>query len=106
MVRSKKRQNYDGVRKKRKKEHIGNLCNWKCFFCRIKTNKEDRVLLGTTSNSKQYRLGPTYPTLDHIIPQCDGGTYSNDNLVLACNACNENRGSSRLEPFYRLMLQS
>lgn len=35
---------------------------------------------------------PHMATLDHVIPQADGGAFARVNLVLACNACNTARG--------------
>jgi 5-methylcytosine-specific restriction endonuclease McrA len=36
-------------------------------------------------------------TLEHVIPKSRGGTNDYDNLVMACSACNNNRGSLPLE---------
>ena len=32
-------------------------------------------------------------TRDHVIPRCRGGSDQDDNLVLACQACNAARGA-------------
>jgi 5-methylcytosine-specific restriction endonuclease McrA len=32
-------------------------------------------------------------TLDHIIPQCEGGKSTLDNLVVACFKCNRDKGN-------------
>jgi 5-methylcytosine-specific restriction endonuclease McrA len=34
---------------------------------------------------------PRAVTLDHLVPQCDGGTHEPTNLVTACLACNSRR---------------
>lgn len=31
--------------------------------------------------------------LDHIIPQCRGGSHEDDNLVTACDRCNSSKGN-------------
>lgn len=31
-------------------------------------------------------------TIEHIIPQCHGGTNDLDNLALACKSCNNKKG--------------
>lgn len=38
-------------------------------------------------------------TLDHVVPLCNGGTDSVDNLVLACPRCNSQKQSSTLEDY-------
>lgn len=35
-------------------------------------------------------------TIDHILPLCRGGTWDRKNLVLACEKCNRDKGSSTL----------
>lgn len=34
---------------------------------------------------------PRDVTLDHLLPQCEGGTHESANLVTACLACNSRR---------------
>lgn len=31
-------------------------------------------------------------TMDHIVPECNGGQFTPENLVLACFNCNHDRG--------------
>ena len=38
-------------------------------------------------------------TLDHITPRAEGGTYTMDNLLPACNQCNYMKGTMSLEGF-------
>jgi NMD protein affecting ribosome stability and mRNA decay len=38
-----------------------------------------------------HAAAPRELTLDHLIPQCDGGTHANANLVTACLSCNSRR---------------
>lgn len=37
------------------------------------------------------------PTIEHVIPICDGGTNTWDNVKLACRNCNNHKGTSRIE---------
>jgi 5-methylcytosine-specific restriction endonuclease McrA len=37
------------------------------------------------------------PSVDHVVPACDGGPDSDDNFVLACRACNSAKGSKTAE---------
>jgi len=45
-------------------------------------------------------------TLDHIKPQSKGGSWSADNLVCACNECNQAKGDSLLTPAELKMFKS
>lgn len=38
-------------------------------------------------------------TIDHIIPVASGGTEDLDNLTLACETCNHNKGAMSAEEF-------
>ncbi len=48
--------------------------------------------------------GPTLPddapTIDHVIPRSKGGTNDLDNLLLACNKCNNKRGDQMPSPSF------
>lgn len=37
-------------------------------------------------------VGGSYPTIEHVIPLCDGGAHTWDNVKLACHACNTKKG--------------
>lgn len=51
----------------------------RCEICGVECSTDDRRW-GTS--------GPTYPSVDHIIRICDGGTDTWDNVRLACCKCN------------------
>lgn len=36
-------------------------------------------------------VNPREVTLDHIVPQCKGGSHESSNLVMACGRCNFRR---------------
>lgn len=51
------------------------------------------------------RYGPfpaNMATLDHIVPRGKGGRDHSDNLVLACYACNHERGPMAADAFLAL----
>ena len=45
------------------------------------------------------KRAPDLATLDHVRPRSTGGLLSRDNLVLACSACNNERGTMDAEAF-------
>ncbi|MBF9196451.1 HNH endonuclease [Microvirga sp. BT290] len=45
------------------------------------------------------KRGPDLATLDHVHPRSLGGPLTRDNLVLACSACNNERGTMAVETF-------
>ena len=51
----------------------------RCEICGVECNTDDR---------RWGKCGPTYPSVDHIIRICDGGTDTWDNVRLACCKCN------------------
>jgi 5-methylcytosine-specific restriction endonuclease McrA len=55
-----------------------------CQMCGIQTDSKDY-----TPHPKAGKIpGPTYPTIEHIIPVALGGTNITSNLTLACYKCN------------------
>jgi CRISPR/Cas system Type II protein with McrA/HNH and RuvC-like nuclease domain len=76
-----------------KKEEIRSLRivlfeeqNGKCHYCLRQT-----VLT--------VRDQPDSMTIDHIVPACQGGQRTRDNIVGACRACNNVRGAMNYEEF-------
>lgn len=59
----------------------------KCFYCDMKLNINNRIT-----------------TLDHIIPRSKGGTWADENIVLACRPCNEKRATMDALEFLRLKM--
>lgn len=41
----------------------------------------------------------TMLTLDHVVPRSQGGTYTLENVRLACFDCNQERGDEDFETF-------
>ena len=52
-------------------------CGWRCFYCDIKLDKQNR-------------------SVDHFIPLAKGGRHSIEILVAACRSCN----SSKKDKYY------
>jgi 5-methylcytosine-specific restriction endonuclease McrA len=48
---------------------------------------------------------PDLATLDHLHPRSQGGRTCEENLVLACQACNNARGVMEAEAFRALVRQ-
>ena len=48
------------------------------------------------------KRAPDLATLDHVVPRSTGGLLARGNLVLACSACNNERGTMDAEAFRAL----
>ena len=44
-----------------------------------------------------FKVGKTYPTVEHLIPIVSGGSDTWDNVKLACVSCNSKKGTKILE---------
>lgn len=67
---------------------------WRCYYC----GKDMSVCASYESAFKQYPH-PDMPTIDHFIAKRNGGTNSQDNLVLACLDCNMIKKAKTPEEF-------
>jgi 5-methylcytosine-specific restriction endonuclease McrA len=63
-----------------------------CSYCGIETRRRRRGLHGAADLA----------TLDHIVPRSQGGRICEENLVLACQSCNNERGVMDAETFRAL----
>lgn len=61
-----------------------------CHYCGVETRLPIR---------SWGRLDPDHATIDHKKPKARGGTNDPDNLVLACNACNNAKGDRPYDDF-------
>jgi 5-methylcytosine-specific restriction endonuclease McrA len=42
-------------------------------------------------------IGPTYPTVDHIIPKFLGGTDKKENLQILCLTCHRHKEEEKIK---------
>lgn len=68
-------------------EMIANNGNAQCHYCKI---------ICRLSFSNEFKNSAT---IDHKIPRSKGGTNARENLVIACNGCNNLKGSRSYESF-------
>jgi 5-methylcytosine-specific restriction endonuclease McrA len=61
----------------------------RCVYCGIAARRP----------SPGVKRGPDLATLDHVHPRSLGGPLTPGNLVLACSACNNERGTMEAEAF-------
>ena len=61
--------------------------NLNCHYCNIECRPGYRNIYKDSA------------TVDHKIPKCKGGTNARENLVLACNECNNLKGNRSYEDF-------
>lgn len=67
----------------------------RCYLCGVTCDFNDYQIVGGA-----FVVGPTYPTVEHVIPICRGGDDGDDNIKLACHRCNSAksiRSSYRIE---------
>jgi 5-methylcytosine-specific restriction endonuclease McrA len=64
----------------------------RCVYCGVETR---RLRKGVSRAAD-------LATLDHVVPRSTGGPLRADNLVLACQACNNARGVMDAEAFRAL----
>jgi hypothetical protein len=67
----------------------------RCFWCGIEMEK----------NGKRHGqpLRPNHCTTDHVIPTAKGGRDHPDNIVAACNRCNNERGDRPADQWVLLL---
>lgn len=63
-----------------------------CVYCGVPTHRLQKGL----------SRSPHLATLDHVLPRSMGGPLSQANLVLACQACNNERGIMDAQEFRAL----
>lgn len=88
-------------RKLRLRKYLFKRFDGHCVWCGTKT------LWGPIDGSKEF-IPPDYATIDLVVPKSKGGTGERRNLVLACRACNSDKGNKDLTEWLghvRLQLQ-
>ena len=64
----------------------------RCVYCGIPARQPGRGV----------KRAPDLATLDHVVPKSFGGPLNRDNIVLACSACNNERGTMDAQAFRAL----
>ena len=64
----------------------------RCYWCGRQVHTHER-------RAPWHPLRPDHATLDHLLPQSKGGLDTLSNVVLACNACNHERGDMSAKAF-------
>ena len=62
-----------------------------CYLCGKPCDRNDYKIV----NGNKV-VGRNYPTMEHVIPICEGGKHTKDNVKLACHACNSKKGRKLL----------
>jgi 5-methylcytosine-specific restriction endonuclease McrA len=63
-----------------------------CYWCNRPVRRQARA-------KPWHPLSGDHPTLDHLVPRSKGGRDTIENVVLACNACNHERGNMSAKGF-------
>ena len=64
-----------------------------CYLCGCTTYRNDC----TIDSNGNFTAGPTYPSIDHVIPLSLGGEHSMRNARLACVRCNSIKSAMPVE---------
>lgn len=60
-----------------------------CYLCGCMTNRSDYSI----DERGNFVAGPTYPSIDHVVPLSKGGAHDIGNARLACCRCNAIKGN-------------
>lgn len=58
-----------------------------CYLCGRVCDWNDYKIVNDA-----FIVGGSYPTIEHVLALCNGGTHTWDNIKLACHACNTKKG--------------
>ena len=70
-----------------------------CYLCGCTTDRSDYAI----DSNGNFTAGPTYPSIDHVIPLSLGGEHSMKNARLACVRCNSIKGTMPVEQAMELI---
>ena len=62
-----------------------------CYLCQKACDWKDYQIINGA-----FAVGKSYPTIEHVLAICNGGTHTWDNVKLACHACNSKKGKKLL----------
>jgi 5-methylcytosine-specific restriction endonuclease McrA len=84
----------------KRRQEVHKRSGWRCWFCgRDFSDTTEGPPYGSGTNIMDI------PTVEHLIPQCHGGTSHLENLVTACKSCNTAKRYRTVEE-YRAYLTS
>lgn len=92
-----KRESRHRRRERGERRHCGSVSlheleirdNNTCYLCGRKTNRSDYFV----DERGNFTAGPTYPSIDHVVPLSKGGAHDMGNVKLACCRCNAIKGN-------------
>ena len=80
--------------------YLAEAQGWRCCYCgfivirKVASRPEKRAALAAGHRTHRgLAKAMRAATRDHIIPRCEGGTDTRENLVAACWWCNQYRGN-------------
>lgn len=76
-----------GQRRTIQLEQVYQRDKGRCYLCGCSCDFDDYQVIDGA-----FVVGPTYPTVEHVIPFCRGGDDSWENVRLACHRCNSIKG--------------
>ena len=76
-----------GQRRTIQLEQVYQRDKGRCYLCGCSCDFDDYQVIDGA-----FVVGPTYPTVEHVIPFCQGGDDSWENVRLACHRCNSIKG--------------
>lgn len=62
-----------------------------CYLCQKACDWKDYQIINGA-----FVVGKSYPTIEHVLAICNGGTHTWNNVKLACHACNSKKGKKLL----------
>ena len=82
-----RRFNTDSVKKRTRRQKLIDKYGGICQQCGVKTNLKDYTNI-IRHGKKHKKIGPTFPTIEHIVPRCLNGNGEKNNITLLCSKCN------------------
>lgn len=76
---------------KKLRHHAYLLQSGLCHYCELPTWEENPGPIAELLGVKPAQVRYLKCTAEHLKPQCDGGTNSQENIVAACIHCNSTR---------------
>lgn len=72
-------------------QKVADRDGMECAYCPTVCDPQDYRPMVRRNGSPHKAPGPTYPTLDHVVPLIAGGAHTMGNAVLACSKCNSEK---------------